>query len=63
MSLYLCNVNKTEYAVRIIKGTPEDKIVEVEFLSRTEGGKGRLPGNKEVSLKDLLPLVDAALVK
>lgn len=61
--LYLCKIKNTEYAVELVSGVIKDDTVIVHFLSRTEGGKGRLPVNKEMNPKDLLPLFDAFVKK
>lgn len=59
MSLYLCNVNNKEYAVKIIEGTMDGDSVTIEFISRTEGGKGRLPKSRKINPKELTPLIKA----
>ena len=61
--LYLYRNNNTEYAVELVDGSIKNDKVLVHFLSRTEGGKGRLPGNKLVTFKDLLPLFDSTVKK
>lgn len=33
--------------------------VTIEFISRTEGGKGRLPKSRKINPKELTPLIKA----
>ena len=56
--LFLYKHLKKEYAVKIIEGVKEDSNVVIKFLARTEGGKGRMPKDREIKTDDLIMLKD-----
>ena len=56
--LCLFKYRKKEYAVKIIEGDKEDEKVIVKFLAKTEGGRGRMPKDREVKSEDLIALKD-----
>ena len=61
---YRYQLGEQEYVVRPLNDILEgDSKVEVEFIVRINGGKGRMPKTKEVSIESLEPLVDFETAK
>jgi hypothetical protein len=61
---FIYSNKEIDYIVSIeAEDLPEEGEIEVTFVARVNGGRGRMPKTKVIDVKKLVPLIDFNVVK